>query len=201
MESRRSQVWGIAGYMGSGKTTAAQILAARHGALHLEADHIAKQCMMESSSIQRALKKEFDVVEGTTIHFSRLGEIVFANEVALLRLNEIVHPLLRERMQTQISQASKKVVIVDAAVLPLWEGLFLCDQYVWVTAPRTIRIARILSGTQRDPVKTDQRVRMQEQLFAPPRQDSPWVYCDNSSTMEALEKELFRVERGFSYCE
>ena len=111
---------GIAGYMGSGKSTAAGMLAQR-GAVIIDADREAKRLMAEESGLRRKILDTFgnSIAEGGGISFRALGTIVFSAKEELLQLNTLVHPPLIERLKGLLEKNGQANCILDAALIPL----------------------------------------------------------------------------------
>jgi dephospho-CoA kinase len=182
---------GIAGYMGAGKTAAAQLLssaAGPAGAAVIDADFEAKMIMSDDPGIRDRLVRAFggSIFENDRLSFRSLGGIVFTSKEKLLRLNSIVHPPLEKRLRGLLEAHEDRSVILDAAVLPLWNMATLFDTCLWIHAPFEQRLER-LKKTRRDlDVRTlRERMRVQEEcLPAPPC--PPWRLVHNDGSREQL---------------
>lgn len=90
---------GLTGGIGSGKSAVSAELAA-YGAVVIDADAIAREVVEPGTPGLAAVVAEFGeevlTPEGR-LDRPGLGEIVFADEERLARLNAIVHPLVGER--------------------------------------------------------------------------------------------------------
>jgi dephospho-CoA kinase len=84
---------GVAGYMGSGKSTCAAYLSRESGSV-IDADSLAKDMMNSSPAIKKRLSESFGngVVVESRIQFDFLGGVVFSSLQNLKELNSIVHP-------------------------------------------------------------------------------------------------------------
>ena len=92
---------GLTGGIGSGKSEAARRLA-EHGAIVIDADVAAREVVAPGSPGLAQIAAAFG--EGVlrpdgSLNRERLGEIVFGDPGLRAKLNEIVHPLVREWMQ------------------------------------------------------------------------------------------------------
>lgn len=150
-------VIGLCGGSGSGKTTAAAIMASL-GAAVIETDRVYHEMCAAGTPCMEELAAEFGdhvaFVDGR-LDRSRLSRYVFANEDARLRLNEITHAHIKRETLALIEKyraGNYPAVVVDAPLL--FEAGFdrFCDLTVGVTSPREVRIARI---TARDGVSPD----------------------------------------------
>jgi dephospho-CoA kinase len=182
----------LAGYMGSGKTTCARFFADA-GAMLINADLEAKALMESEPKILQELKAEFgdSILENDKISYSRLGSIVFGSVEPLLKLNSITHPPLLKKLKKLLSKEDSRIVVLDAALIPLWNIDSWFDFRIWVEASRQIRMNRILKKNPN--IKEAQlikRLDIQESTFSPP---SPWKwsYISNEDSVESLGQKVF----------
>lgn len=140
-------VIGITGGTGCGKTTALQALRER-GALLLDCDEIYHSLLNSGGELITEIEKRFPgVAPDGTLERKCLGEIVFRDEQALKDLNAITHRYITLEVQRQLEAWARqggRLAAIDAVAL-IESGLGeLCDTIVGVTAPREMRIARIM---------------------------------------------------------
>jgi len=161
------KIIGLTGAIGSGKSTVAQFLK-QMGAEIIDADKTGHEVYRPGTKgieqIARAFGKDILAGDGS-IDRARLADIVFSDEAALARLNDIVHPLIRERIYELIKQYREKrtgVVVLEAALLieTGWTGMV---HEVWVTtAPKSVIYQRMKdkNGSTKEQVQS----RMKYQL-------------------------------------
>jgi dephospho-CoA kinase len=188
---------GISGYMGAGKTAAARLLSsapgsAGAGSAVIDADFEAKMIMADDPAIRDRLVRAFggSIIENDRLSFRSLGRLVFTSKEKLLRLNTIVHPLLVKRLRSLLESHEDRSVILDAAVLPLWNMETLFDTRLWVHAPFEQRLER-LKKTRGDLDTRTLRERMhvqEECLPAPPW--PPWKHINNNGSVSQLAETL-----------
>jgi dephospho-CoA kinase len=154
---------GITGGIGSGKSTIARALAARGYAVY-DCDKEAKRIIAENKDVQQQIinlfgEKSFEEVPSTkgqrtkAYNTAYVAQCVFAEPQLLKKLNEIVHPAVREdicqrsglySVSAAVCQA-KPVLFIESAIL-YEAGLdSLCDKIIVVEAPEDIRIARTIA--------------------------------------------------------
>ncbi|HEX3018699.1 MAG TPA: dephospho-CoA kinase [Chitinispirillaceae bacterium] len=185
---------GIAGYMGSGKTTCSKFFADA-GALLINADAEAKSLMQSQPQIQNKLLLEFgdSISENGKISYSRLGSIVFSSKESLLRLNAIVHPPLLEKLRELMTNPDPEIIVLDAALIPLWNIDSWFDYRIWVDAPGVLRLDRIF---KKNPNVTkellQQRMILQESTFLPPSTKT-WKYILNEDGIDMLSQKVSLV--------
>jgi dephospho-CoA kinase len=131
------QVIGITGGIGSGKSTASQILG-QLGAEVIDADKVGHQIYLPDTPAWREIVAAFgeDVLApDRTIDRTKLGPRVFAEPQALQTLNAITHGKIFAFIQGQIAYIRHKqaaeVVVVEAAVL-LEAGWKALVEQLWV---------------------------------------------------------------------
>jgi len=182
----------LAGYMGSGKSTCASFFADT-GAMLINADLEAKVLMESEPKILQELKAEFgdSILENGKISYSRLGSIVFSSVEPLLKLNSITHPPLLKRLKLLLSNEDYRIVVLDAALIPLWNIDSWFDFRIWVEASRQIRMNRIL---KKNPSSKEEqllkRMDIQESTFSPPSPQR-WSYISNEGSVESLGQKVF----------
>ncbi len=152
-------VIGVTGNPGAGKTSVRELFQ-RAGCPVIDADLLGHDLLEPNSPVYDRVTQTFGnsiMNDGGEICRKKLGEIVFRDPDQLRRLNEIVHPLLVDRIRERVEafRRSERAgpLIVDAALIYEWGLETLCDIVVVVTAPRAIRqerFVRMRGGTPAD---------------------------------------------------
>ena len=151
---------GLTGGIGSGKSTVAQMLAAR-GAAVIDSDAIARSVTAANGSAMPAIREAFgtEVVNSDgALDRERMRALVFSDPGAKLRLEAIVHPLVGLATQAQAQaaiQAGHTLLVFDVPLLvesPRWRKLV--DQVLVVDCLETTQIERVIarSGLTREAV-------------------------------------------------
>lgn len=180
---------GVAGFIGAGKSSVASILVEMLNAQLLDCDLIAKELMESSSQIKQALHTEFNVVTDGVINYAELGAIVFSNSAALHKLNAIVHPPLIVLLNDKISAVQSNVVL-DAALIPLWQDKIMLDLALWVDAEKELRISRLKKRNGYSREEALSRIDGQLKLLKEPSIDHVfWLKLDNNSEKDTLDIE------------
>jgi dephospho-CoA kinase len=154
-EPRAIPVVGLIGGIGSGKSYIAGLMSKR-GAVVIDADSVGHD-VLEEPEIRRQILARFgpgvvrsaapDGTENGLIDRRALGSLVFADRIALLDLERIVHPVMRTRFIDVIASERRRAlapaVVLDAAILleAGWDDL--CDSIVFVEASWPVRLARV----------------------------------------------------------
>jgi dephospho-CoA kinase len=132
-------VIGLTGGIGSGKSTAAQILG-ELGAEVIDADKVGHKIYLPDTPAWREIVEAFGegvLAADRTIDRAKLGPIVFADPQALQTLNRITHGKIYAFIQGQLDYMRDKqmtqVVVVEAAIL-LEAGWRSLVEQLWVVA-------------------------------------------------------------------
>lgn len=154
---------GITGGIGGGKSTLAEKLRAE-GYLVYDSDKEARRLQNEHPLIMEQLKEIFgaNIYDVNGLNRKELAKIVFTQKDLLAKLNNIVHPVIREDFASWINKYShQKLLFVESAIL--FESGFnaYIDKVVVMTANEDIRIKRVI---KRDGIGEDQvKARMSNQ--------------------------------------
>jgi len=147
-------VVGIAGGVASGKSLVSKQLE-ELGAIILDADRVAHEVLREPEVKESIRRRWGEAVfdEQDDVNRKAVAKIVFSESpqgaVELQYLEELTHPRigqrLRKRMDELASDATTKVVVLDAAVMfkASWDRF--CDKIIFVDAPRDLRLERAKS--------------------------------------------------------
>ena len=144
-------VIGLTGGIGSGKSTAAKILA-RHGLPVYDADQAVHELLGPGGTAVAKVAKLFPEalkgkVNGGSIDRQIVGKTVFGNPPLLKKLEKILHPLVHKAEKEFLKQAARQKAPAAVLEIPLLYEVGAekrCDAVILVTAPLHIRKARTL---------------------------------------------------------
>lgn len=158
---------GLTGQTGAGKSTVSEILK-KYGCYHIDADKIAHEVLDNDEDVKNNLAETFgkDVIcEDGKVNRAVLAKYAFADRESTLCLNAITHPAVNRKIQSIISKQSEygaKAVIIDAIALFESGEAKLCDFTVAVTAPREIRLERIIARDKISVSRAEERINAQK---------------------------------------
>jgi dephospho-CoA kinase len=140
-------VIGVTGGIASGKSEFSDFLGEK-GAFVIDADEIAHE-VLEREEVLRELKHRFgsEVLRFKGgVNRRYLARLIFFHPEYRLKLNSLVHPLVREEIVKRIEEARGKgtsLLILDVPLL--WEARLVSevDMVVWVKAPKKKRVQRL----------------------------------------------------------
>jgi dephospho-CoA kinase len=156
-------VIGLTGNIAVGKSVVRQML--QHlGAYPIDADGLSHQAMQPGAPAYKPVIEtfgQFIVGPDKQINRAMLGQIVFANPEALAKLEAIVHPIVRQAINTLIARSKQRVVVIEAIKL-LEGGLADLTDSVWVVdaTPET-QLRRLMQKRNMSEADARQRIRAQ----------------------------------------
>ena len=141
-------VLGITGSIGSGKSTAADILTKEYGFIPIGTDELAKQIMNENNQCRRLLKDAFGPeIYGPDekIDKENYKKTIFCSDRNRNISDSIVHPLVWEAVKEIIDGGPEKDYLVETAV-PGDSFCDICDRILLVTADKDTRVKRLMKN-------------------------------------------------------
>ncbi|HYM81825.1 MAG TPA: dephospho-CoA kinase [Candidatus Limnocylindria bacterium] len=184
-------ILGLVGRAGSGKSTVARALAAG-GAVVIEADRIGHEVAEHDPGVRRALQAEYgeDVYRTDgSLDRRRVAARVFTDRAARTRLDQLVHPMIVERIEGELGRlrdaGHRGVVVVDAALMLDWGLERSCDAVLAVTAPEEQQIARMMRA--RGWTRDEARARLEAQPSNDAFRAAADVTLENQGSVEELE--------------
>jgi len=141
-------ILGLTGSIGAGKTATAAMFRARGVPVH-DADAAVHRLYAVGGAAVKKVAVAFPGVEvDGRIDRERLSAQVVDNAAALRRLEEIVHPLVREEEAAFLAAArarNQRLVVLEIPLLFETGGDRRCDLVVTVSAPPDILRKRVLA--------------------------------------------------------
>ena len=161
-------VIGVTGGVGAGKSFVLSIIEEEFDAKLLHADEIAQQLTEPEHSCYERIVEEFGtgiLKEDQTIDRNQLAEIVFGDPSALKKLNHIVHPMVKEYIQGEIScillEDPAKIIVIEAALLIEDHYEEICDEIWYVKADEEIRRKRLKENRNYTDERIDKIIKSQ----------------------------------------
>lgn len=187
---------GLTGGVASGKSAVAAKLASL-GAVVIDADALARQVVEPGTTGLAAIKDTFGegiLLPDGSLDRPALGAIVFSDVAQRAKLNEIVHPLVREQAEALREAAAPGALVVEDIPLLVESGQAdRFDAVIVVQAPHDERIRRMVQdrGWSRD----DAEARMAAQATDEQRAAVADYLLDNSGSLEELEAQVASLYR------
>lgn len=153
---------GLTGGIGSGKTSIAQILAAMSYPVYYS-DQRAKFLSDENPAIRNGLIDllgEEAYIDGT-LNRVFVSECIFSNPDLRLKVNEIIHPIVRKDFDDWASQQTSSLIFNEAAILFETGAYQQFDATLLICAPIDIRIQRVMLRDHCSKASVEDRIQSQ----------------------------------------
>lgn len=195
------RVIGLTGGIATGKSTAAGILRG-FGAFVIDADQVAHQVTAPGepavAAIARQFGPEFVRADGS-IDRARLAGVVFADDGERQKLNAIIHPLVRAKMQAMIGTARESgelATVLDVPLLVESGGAYGTDEVWLVYVPEPVQIERLMSRNKL--TREEAMLRIAAQMPIEEKRRYADVVLDNTGDVDALRRQLAREWQRFT---
>ena len=139
---------GLTGGIASGKSSAGKLLQEKHRLAVLDADRYARKALAPGTTASQAVLNRYGkrVFCGDHLDRKALGEIVFNNPNERLWLEQLVHPVVKQKMDQEIIKLSDAKAIVLMIPLLFETGLeSLCTEIWLVDCDEKQQIERLIT--------------------------------------------------------
>ncbi len=148
MNKEKKTILGVTGGVGAGKSSVLDILKTEFGARVILADETAHDLMEPGSEgllrIVGELGDGFLSPDGR-VDKKRLAELIFHDDMALEKLNAIIHPMVWETVMREAGEAEETLVVIEAAVFSGAPADFF-DEIWYIDTTEENRIARLMAS-------------------------------------------------------
>ncbi|WP_026859711.1 dephospho-CoA kinase [Jeotgalicoccus psychrophilus] len=187
------KIIGLTGGIASGKTTVSDYLKER-GYTVLDADAYSRKTTAKNGPAIPAIKQAFgdDIVNADGgLDRKKLGGIIFNDADKRRQLNGIVHPLIRDMMNSDEQKFIKKGHVFLDIPLLFENGLNeRCDFVVTVFVDRDTQIKRLTARNDLTVEEAEARINSQMPLTEKVRKSE--YRLDNNGNLEALYEQIDR---------
>jgi dephospho-CoA kinase len=182
---------GLTGGIGAGKSAVATRLA-ELGAVVIDADRLARDAVAPGTEGLRRVVAEFGpgVLDADgALDRTALARLVFGDDEARQRLEEIIHPLVRAKTAELVAVAPPDAVVVNDVPLLVEANLAgLYELVVVVLAAEETRIRRLVRD--RGMSEDEARARIAAQASDEERRAVADVVLDNDGTLDDLRAKV-----------
>ena len=194
MKQNRPKVIVITGSIGTGKSTAVDIIK-EFGFTVLDSDKIVHEGYNIGSELYYKIINHFgeDILKGDEIDRQKLGEIVFNNDKKLNELNNMVHGYVYDKLKEGIEASKEKVIFLDIPLVfetkdihePIYDEIWLI--YVSEETQRKRLMERAIAENKKpeDVLKIiNKQISIKEKVFMAD------VVINNEGTVEELKENI-----------
>ncbi|MEZ9549146.1 MULTISPECIES: dephospho-CoA kinase [Vibrio] len=147
---------GLSGGIASGKTTVANLFNEHFNIDIVDADIVAREVVALGSDGLKQITEHFGesiLLEDGTLNRSRLRELIFSNPKEKQWLNDLLHPMIREKIDSDLSKITSPYGLLVVPLLVENQMQGMTDRVLIVDVPAEVQIERTMS---RDNVSREQ---------------------------------------------
>lgn len=156
------KIVGLTGGIGSGKTTVAKMFSALGIAVY-NSDIEAKKLTNSSKSIRQQLISLLgeETYKDGILNRKFMAEKIFNDKELLSQVNSIIHPKVAQQFKNWVAIQNSPYVIKEAAILYESGSAAQCDLVILVTAPKNVRLQRVMDRDQVSREEVEARMKNQ----------------------------------------
>ena len=185
------------GGIGSGKSTVREIFE-ELGAVGIDADDLARQLVEPGTTglrrVEDVFGKAFFTRDGR-LNRKKLAEQVFNDTASRMKLESILHPLIREEETLLVNQVLEKtpdkVVVVEVPLLVEGGRSSAYDGTVLVAAAREIRLHRLVNSGEY--TREEAAARMKSQATEKDRARIANWKVDNNGSIAETQRQVEKI--------
>lgn len=148
MKQNKAYIIGITGGVGSGKSEALKYLEENYDCVVIKADDIGNEVKLKGNECYLPiinLLGEDILDESGEIDKKKMSDIIFNDDIKLKKVNDIIHPAVRNRIDTFISDNLylSDYIFIEAALLVQANYLPVLNELWEIKCSRDVRIERL----------------------------------------------------------
>ena len=180
----------LTGGISTGKSTVCNLFKL-HGFLTIDADLIAHRLLDENSNKIASMFGEQYVQNGKVLR-KELGKIIFSNEENKLKLESLLHPLIKEQIikESKIFKEQNKPYFVD---IPLFfeKMHYPISKSLVIYTPKELQIQRLMKRDNID--ENEAKLKISNQMDIEEKRKLANMVIDNSQNLKHLQNEVERI--------
>jgi dephospho-CoA kinase len=180
----------VTGSMGSGKSSFCNFISEKGYPL-IKADDLSKDILKNDKEVKEKVINEFgkDSFINNEINKKFLAEKIFSDPVNVAKVNSILHPKVKKKIETLTKEYFKEcdIVFTEAALIYEADMEFMFDYVVLITADYEVRKLRAVNEaklSEKDFQKRNENQIKDEEK----RKRADFVFENNGSIDELKEK-------------
>ena len=180
----------LTGGISTGKSTVCNLFKL-HGFLTIDADKIAHKLLDENSHKIATMFGEQYVENGKVLR-KDLGKIIFSNEENKLKLEALLHPLIKEEIikESKVFEEQNKPYFVD---IPLFfeKMHYPIPKSLVIYTPKDLQIDRLMKRDKID--EAEAKLKISNQMDIEEKRKLADMVIDNSKDLKHLQNEVERI--------
>lgn len=180
-----TRIIGITGGIATGKSTVSHYLLSL-GYQVIDCDLLTRQAYVDCFENIREVFP--DCIEDHQVNSQKLGQRVFQNNCAKLKLEKIIHPYCRKKMTEAIINHHGGLLFLDIPLLFEAKMEDLCDEIWVVYVPESLQLKRLMDRNHYDIETAKSRITAQ----IPIEEKKKWadVVLNNEQSIDNLQKQV-----------
>ena len=186
-----TKIIGLTGGIGSGKTTVANYIKSLGFPVYI-ADEKAKK-IMETKNVIELVQNAFgkEVIADGKINRQQLAQLVFNNPDKLQKLNDIVHPIVKQNFNNWVKKHKNQPFVFKEAAILFESGSYkYCDSIITVTAPLETRLQRVID---RDKTNKEQVLDRMKNQWSEEKKIEKSDYVIHNISMEDTKNQVDNI--------
>lgn len=188
-------VVGLTGGIGSGKSAATSIFE-ELGIDVVDADLASREAVMPGSNALMKIHERFGddiLLEDKTLNRGKLREIIFDNSEEKIWLEQLLHPEIRDIIQSKLQSSTSEYVILVSPLLFETDQYDFCDLTILIDTSESSQITRT---SKRDEVTEDSVKKIiQTQMSRENKLKLANIVINNDNTLEDLKKNVEKIHK------
>ena len=184
---------GLTGGIASGKSFVASLLADL-GASTIDADEVAREVVSLGSPGLSAVVSEFGsevLLPSGELDRQKLGDIVFSDPQSRIRLEAILHPLIKVRTTELINSQSSEIVVYSVPLLVEAKVDYPFDSVITVEAGSENQVERLVRS--RSLTEDEARKRVSAKTTEAIRVERADYVIDSSGSKDETESQVEEI--------
>lgn len=195
MEKKKKLRIAITGNIGSGKSAFTKFLA-DEGYPAISADDLSKEILAGDPDVREEIIKQFgdQAFHDNKINKKYLAEEIFSSKNQLKKINAILHPRVRKKIESLSNEYFKAsdIIFVEAALIFESKIEKMYDYVVLIAADKDIRMNRSMKSRKLSESEFTERENNQLPEDVK-RQKADFVFTNEGSLKELKEKALLLI--------
>lgn len=188
---------GLTGGIGSGKSAAADLFAAR-GINIVDADIAAREVVEPDTVALTAIAEHFGpsiLIADGSLNRRALREIIFADAYEKKWLEALLHPAIRTLIKQQLSEATSPYAVLVSPLLLETDQHTLVERVLVIDCPETDQIQRAAARDQSEPDRI--KAIMANQLNRDARLAKADDILHNHASLADLEQQVENLHQTY----
>lgn len=187
---------GLTGSIASGKSTVSKMLEDM-GFPIIDADRVARQVVEPGTETLKQIEELFGtevILKDGTMDREKVGELIFSDPASRKKLNDVIHPAIRQEMLRQRSafiEQGHEVIIMDIPLLFESKLQHFVDKILVVSVTEENQFKRLINRNAL--TEKEARARISSQLPLSVKEEGADAVIYNNGTIEETRHQLNQI--------